>query len=57
MDENDDGHADLNSGKFSPSLTTNVAGTVAVASWGRDPDDPDATPAELQERRVYAWMQ
>ena len=57
MDENDNGHADMNSGKYSPSMTMSASGTVAVASWGRDPDDPDATPAELQGRRVYAWMQ
>ena len=40
VDENADGRIDLNCTAFFPSIVTNIRGTVVVASWGRNPDDP-----------------
>lgn len=48
MDENADGRVDMNCPAFSPAFVTNIRGTVAVASWGREPTDPDG--------RVCSWI-
>lgn len=61
IDENDNGKAEMNAppqtSYFGPAMATNVSAAVAVASWGRDPDDPDEDAAQKVKRRIYSWLQ